>query len=164
MTGQYPRAFNHIAVGVPDIDAAIEWYQEVMGFKLFEGPIDLDGKVDPRGQLRDVLGPELRKVRVAHLATANGVGLELFQSIDPPHERREHPIEFWKSGVWHFCVTDPDVDGLTAKIVASGGKQLSKVWQDRLPHADYKMVYCQDPFGTLIEVYSHGYELFRAWR
>jgi catechol 2,3-dioxygenase-like lactoylglutathione lyase family enzyme len=160
----YPRAVNHVAISVADIDAAIRWYQDVLGFRLFAGPVELSIDDDPRGQLRDVLGPAFRKVRVAHLATGNGVGFEIFQSIDPPHRRSETPVEFWRSGVFHLCMTDPDIEGLTARIVATGGRQLSKIWTDRPPSLDYRMVYCLDPFGTVIEVYTHAYEMFQGWR
>ena len=28
----YPKAFNHIGLSVPDVDAAFKWYTEVLGF------------------------------------------------------------------------------------------------------------------------------------
>ena len=65
----------------------------------------------------------------------------------------------WKTGVFHFCVQDPDVEGLAAKIVDNGGKQRMPV-RDYYPgEKPYRMVYCEDPFGNLIEIYSHSYEL-----
>ncbi len=164
MDATYPHVVNHIAIAVPDIDAGIKWYREVLGFRLVNGPVELSRDADPRGQLRDVLGPYFRKVRIAHLASGNNVGFELFQSIEPPFERRELAIEYWKSGLSHFCVTDPNIETLAAKVVATGGKQLSKIWIDRPPSDDIKMVYCQDPFGTLFEIYTHSYEVFHSWR
>jgi len=164
MSAVYPRSLNHVGVGVSDIDAAIKWYQEVLGFRVFGGPTELSFESSARPQLEDVLGPEFRKIRIAHLATGSGVGIELFQSIDPPHERREEPVEFWKSGVFHFCVTDPNIEELVSKIVATGGKQLSKIWNDRPPSTQHRMVYCQDPFGTLIEIHTHSYEIVQSWR
>src|ERR1700730_7118441 len=32
----YPRAVNHVGVGVADIERAIRWYGEVLGFTLLE--------------------------------------------------------------------------------------------------------------------------------
>jgi catechol 2,3-dioxygenase-like lactoylglutathione lyase family enzyme len=160
----YPRSLNHVGVGVADIDAAICWYQEVLGFRLFAGPREVSVESPGGEQAQDVLGKEFRQMRIAHLTTGSGVGVELFQSIDPPHQRRSTEVEFWKSGVFHFCVTDPDIETLTARIVASGGKQLSQIWNDRPADARYKMVYCQDPFGTLIEIHTHSYEIVQGWR
>ena len=126
-----PRPLNHIAIGVSDIEAAIRWYEEVLGFRAFAGPFELAREADETGRIGDVLGPRFGRVKIAHLATGSGVGLELFEAIDPPHERREESIEFWKSGTFHFCVTDPDIEGLVDKIVATGGRQLSRIWDDR---------------------------------
>jgi catechol 2,3-dioxygenase-like lactoylglutathione lyase family enzyme len=160
----YPRSLNHIGVSVADIDAAIRWYQDVLGFRLFAGPTEVSIDSAAGEQAHDVLGTVFRKMRIAHLTTGSGVGVELFQSIDPRHERRETAVEFWKSGVFHFCVTDPDIEALAAKIVATGGRRLSKIWNDRPSSNEHRMVYCQDPFGTLIEIHTHSYEIVQSWR
>jgi catechol 2,3-dioxygenase-like lactoylglutathione lyase family enzyme len=31
-------AYNHIAVGVPDLDKAVRWYHEVLGFNMVVEP------------------------------------------------------------------------------------------------------------------------------
>lgn len=111
-----------------------------------------------------MLGPRFRHMWQAHLTSANGVGLELFQSIDPPHERRPDEIGYWRSGIFHFCVTSEDVPGLVARIEAAGGEQLSDVWPERDGEAGYFMCYCRDPFGCIIEIYSHSYELVQGHR
>lgn len=159
-----PRPLHHIAIGVSDIDAAIKWYEEVLGYRVFTGPVELTLEGERAAQLSDVLGPRFRRLRIAHLSTGGGVGLELFESIDPPHERRTEDVEFWKSGTFHFCVTDPDIEGLVERIRASGGRQLSRIWDDRPPLGKFRMAYCQDPFGTLIEIHTHSYEIVQGWR
>lgn len=158
-----PRPLHHIGIGVSDIDAAIRFYAEVFGYRVFTGPVTLDLGNDKRGQLKDVLGPRFRAMKIAHLSTGGGVGLELFEPIDPPFERRTEDVEFWKGGVFHFCVTDPDIEGLVTRIISSGGKQLSQIWDDR-PPSEMRMAYCQDPFGTLIEIHTHSYEIVQGWR
>lgn len=164
MATTVPRPIHHIGIGVSDIEAAIKWYEEVLGFRAFTGPVELTLERDDTGQLADVLGPKFRKMKLAHLSTGMGVGIELFQSIDPPHQRRSEDVEFYKSGTFHFCVTDPDIEGLAARIVASGGRQLSAIWDDRPPLGKFRMVYCQDPFGTLIEIHTDSYEIVQGWR
>ena len=97
-------------------------------------------------------------MKIAHLATADGVGIELFQFVaNAPQE--EH-FAYWKTGIYHICILDPDIEGLAKRIDESGGKQRSKVWklwQDK----PYKVCYCEDPWGTIIEVSSHPYVM--AW-
>jgi hypothetical protein len=31
------------------------------------------------------------------MVSVNGIGIELFQLLDPQHERRDPPLEYWKS-------------------------------------------------------------------
>jgi hypothetical protein len=78
-------------------------------------------------EVHDVLGPEFRAMHQAHMVTANGFGIELFQLLDPPHERRERSLEYWKNGFFHICVTDPNIEELASRIASSGGRQRSKV-------------------------------------
>jgi len=58
-----------------------------------------------------------------------------------------------------FCVQDPDVEGLAEKIVAAGGKQRMPVREYFPGEKPYRMVYMEDPFGNILEIYSHSYEL-----
>lgn len=157
-----PVAINHVGVVVPDIEAAIDWYRDVMGFGLVGGPFDLKPGDRSGRQAQNVLGKQLQHLRIAHMSTANGVGFELFEPVDPPFEQRENVVEFWRSGFFHICVTDPDVEGLVARIVESGGQQLSDFWAERPPSEEFRMCYCADPFGNVVEVYSHQYENMQA--
>ena len=163
MTVSSPRPLHHIGIAVPDIAAAIDWYSDVLGYRVFAGPVLLDLAADSRGQLKDVLGPRFRKLKIAHLSTGSGIGIELFEPIDPPFEGPTENVEFWRGGPFHICVTDPDIETLIARVVAKGGRQLSQIWDDRPPH-NMRMVYCQDPFGTLIEIHTHSYEIVQGWR
>lgn len=156
--------FNHVGVGVDDVDEAIRWYAEVLGYSLIAGPFTVDIHAPGFVQAQNVLGPRLQKMRQAHMTTPNGVGIEFFQLIDPPHERRETKIEFWKNGFFHICVTSSNVEGLVRRIADTGGEQLSEIWNERPDGPRYQMCYCLDPFGNVIEVYSHSYELMQGHR
>ena len=150
--------FNHVGIGVADVDAAVEWYARVFGLELVRAPFEVWADVEPGGeQARDVLGPSFRRMRMAHMATGDGVGIELFQLLDPPHERREQALEFWKSGTFHLCLTAEDVEGTARRVVENGGRQRSRVWPNRRPDPARRMVYLEDPWGTIIELYSHDY-------
>jgi catechol 2,3-dioxygenase-like lactoylglutathione lyase family enzyme len=52
---------------------------------------------------------------------------------------------------------DPNIGDLCNKISETGGKQRSKLWEI-VPDKGYKIVFCEDPFGNIIEIYSNGYE------
>jgi uncharacterized glyoxalase superfamily protein PhnB len=56
-------------------------------------------------------------------------------------------------------VQDPEIEKLTEKIVAHGGKQRMTIREYYPGEKPYKMVYVEDPFGIVFEIYTHSYEL-----
>jgi lactoylglutathione lyase family protein len=154
----YPRNFSHIGLTVTDLDAAVKFYSEVLGWYLIMPPTTIQEDASPIGQMcTDVFGRDWGSLRIAHLSTGDRIGVEIFEF--PYSEKRENNFEFWKTGVFHFCVQDPDVEGLAAKIVAAGGKQRMPVREYYPGVKPYRMVYMEDPFGNILEIYSHSYEL-----
>src|SRR5262245_2341902 len=77
-----PLALNHVGVTVPDMDRAIEWYGAVLGFRLIYRRV-LQHRPDVP-EVREIFGPRFGRALQAHMLGANGVGIELFQFLDPP--------------------------------------------------------------------------------
>lgn len=159
---QYSKAINHIAISVPDLDKALKWYEEVLGFTIVRGPTEL-GSDDPQvgNALQDIFGSEFKKLRVVWLSSGNNIGFEIFQFIEPKQEIENTESAYWRSGVIHICLTEPNIDELAKKIFETGGRQLSKIWEIN-PEKHHKLVFCADPFGNIIEIYSHSFEQFHA--
>lgn len=154
----YPRAFSHIGITVTDLDKAVAWYQEVLGVYVLMKPTVIREDDSLIGRLcADIFGKGFQNFRIAHLATVDGIGLEMLEFNHPKSERRENNFEYWKTGIFHFCVTDPDIEGLAKKIVAAGGRHRSQIWP-LFPDRPYRMTYCEDPWGTILEIYTHSYE------
>ena len=149
-----PLAFNHIGITVPDIDRAIDWYGSVMGFRLiFRRLMQFQPQIP---EVREIFGPRFARAHQAHLLSANGVGIELFQFLDPPVAAPDDNFQYWRTGIFHLCITDPDLDELVVRILAEGGRQRTKIWTF-LPGRPCRLVYCEDPFGNIIEAFSHSY-------
>ena len=147
-------AVNHVGMTVPDIDRAIAFYGAAMGFRLiFRRKLAMTAGAH---EAREIFGPNFQRAEQAHLLSANGVGLELFQFIEPPVRPPADNFAYAETGIFHLCITDPDIEGLVARIVAEGGRQRSRVWQF-LQGRPYKLAYCEDPFGNVIEAMSHSY-------
>ncbi|NOZ31746.1 MAG: hypothetical protein GXP01_01440 [Alphaproteobacteria bacterium] len=72
-------------------------------------------------------------------------------------------MEYWKNGFFHIAITDPDIEGKVAEIVREGGLQRSKILM-LIPEEEIKVCYCEDPFGNVIEIATHRYELMLANR
>ncbi|WP_435022031.1 hypothetical protein TA3x_002694 [Tundrisphaera sp. TA3] len=93
------------------------------------------------------------------LDAGQGVGLELFEFAEPDLAPRgaEENQEFdlhW-TGAFHFCVFDPDVEGLARRIVENRGKQRCKIWEFA-PGFNFDFCPCENPFGDFLEIQSHG--------
>ena len=133
MSNVYPRNFSHIGISVSDLDKAVEFYTQVMGWYPIMKPTDIE-------------------------EDDSAIGVELFQFKN--QKNPEDNFEYWKTGVFHFCVQDPNVEELAERIVAAGGKKRMEKPRYYYPgEKPYRMIYMEDPFGNILEIYSHSYEL-----
>lgn len=154
----YPRALTHVGISVTELDRGIEFYRNVFGARIIHGPNTIRAGDDLIGRTcRDFFGPDFGEARVVYMATSNGVALELFEFIKPKAERRTGRLEYWKTGAWHLCLIDPEVDLLVERIVANGGRRLTETlapWGD----PSKSLALCEDPFGNVLEIYSQSTE------
>ena len=154
----YPKSISHIGVTVPDITKAVEFYSEVMGwYSMQESKVKREKDTAIGQMCIDVFGDEWEEFEIAHMSTSDGIGIELFSF---PHGMKEAP-EFnpFNTGLFHFCIQDPNIEELVAKIVELGGKQRMPIRQYYPDDKPYKMCYVEDPFGIVFEIYTHSYEL-----
>jgi catechol 2,3-dioxygenase-like lactoylglutathione lyase family enzyme len=157
----HPRSLNHVGLTVPDIYKAMDWYIEVLGFTHLMGPRVLDSGNRNEKRAAIIMGPRFRKAYQCQLMTANGVGIELFQFVDPVVEPYgQDNMEYWRQGYWHLCYTDPNIEQLAERIAATGGKLRTQVFE-MVPGLPYKLVYAEDPFGNVLEICSHSHA--EAW-
>ncbi|MDX2346226.1 MAG: VOC family protein, partial [Legionella sp.] len=103
-----------------------------------------------------VFGTVFKGFNIAHLVTKNGIGVELFEMKEI---EEKHNVDFSKIGIFHFCLQTDDFQGVIDKVEQYGGKVRMDIMRyhpedDKKP---YKMVYLEDPFGNLFELYSHPY-------
>ena len=156
---KYPRSFSHIGITVPDIHKAAEFYNEVMGWYVIMQPSTVTKERETAiGQMCiDVFGESWETFQICHMSTSDGIGIELFSFPDMDVQKPE--FSPFNTGLFHFCVQDPDIEGLVKKIVAFGGKQRMPIREYYPNEKPYKMVYVEDPFGVVFEIYTHSYEL-----
>lgn len=140
-------AVAHVGIAVGRLDRAVAWYTETLGLEPLGRPTSVRPGEGHAGTVAaDVLGPSA--FRQAHLTSANGVAIELFEFAD--RQTR------W-TGLFHLCLVPPNLDRTAARIAASGGRRISRVWPI-FTDAPYRTCYCEDPFGNTIELYSHSHE------
>lgn len=149
------RPIGHIGLTVPSLDAAVAWYTDVLGFEPIAPQATLRAEEGDAGRLAAaVFGPGFVEANVVQLATGSPVGLELFE-FRPPQGSARPAFEYWRAGWFHVCVVERAIEALCARIERHGGRRLTGVLEIR-PERPYRMCYCQDPFGNVVEIHTHA--------
>ena len=141
---------------MPDCEAAVKWYTMVMGFrKLRETIRIIDRSKTPDSVIFKIYDDRLQSLKVAMLTTANSVGFEIFEFVEPKMTQPA-AFDYTRGGVFHVCFTDPDPDQLAERVVAAGGKKFGATVN--LYGSQDNAVYLQDPWGNVLEVMSCSFE------
>lgn len=109
-------AINQIAYVVPDIDAAVRWWAEVMGVGPFLALRDLEFETsDYKGQDRPV-------TYSAAIAYSGDLNVELIEPKGP--SIFADWLEEGRQGVQHICVFTQDFDATVAEMTRRGATRL----------------------------------------
>ena len=88
--------FSHIGITVPDLEKAVEFYSKAFGLYVIMGPTEIKHDESAIGQMcDDVFGKGWDRFKIAHLATGDKIGVEIFEFKNA--ELREDNFEFWKN-------------------------------------------------------------------
>ncbi|OXX52405.1 glyoxalase [Vibrio sp. V12_P9A6T4] len=150
---------NHVGIMVGDMDKAVEFYTQALGLKIVMNNTQvIEERESAIGRMCiAVFGEGFKGFNIAHLVTTDGIGVELFE-MKKREER--HEVDFSRLGIFHFCLQTDDFEGAIKRIEQYGGKARMDIMRYH-PEDDNKlakMVYLEDPFGNLFELYSHSYE------
>jgi catechol 2,3-dioxygenase-like lactoylglutathione lyase family enzyme len=150
---------NHVGIMVGDMDKAVKFYTNALGLKIvMEKTKVIEERESAIGRMCiAVFGEGFKGFNIAHLVTTDGIGVELFEM----KERQErHDVDFSRLGIFHFCLQTDDFHSVIERTEKFGGKVRMDIMRYH-PEDDNKpakMVYLEDPFGNLFELYSHTYE------
>ena len=115
------RAFSHVGITVPDLDKAVDFYTRVFGWYVIMKPTLVEEDDSAIGVMcKDVFGKGFGKFRIAHMSTSDKIGVELFEWPDTVTPKNN--LEYRKSGIFHFCIQDPEIEETVKTIVANGGR------------------------------------------
>ncbi len=131
------HGLHHVGVKAHDWDASMRFYRDALGFAM-------------------ELGWGEAPSRIAWLATADGVRVELFEDVDYVPDARGALDT--GTAVLHFCLWLRDVDGAHARAAALGARTVLEP-QDvelELTTADeplaVRVCFLEGPSGELIEL------------
>jgi lactoylglutathione lyase len=135
---------SHVGLCVSDLDAALRFWCDGLGFELAEG-YDLDSDVMPG--LDRALEVPTRVVGRSQMITRGSVKIELLHYTSPtadgvPSAHRN------QRGLTHLSFWVDDVDAAAAHLVEHGGTVLT----DTRVSPGIELVFLADPDGTRVEL------------
>lgn len=126
---------DHLAVAVPDLDAALAFYRDALGLMC-----DRVEEIEREG------------VRVAFLPVGDSE-IELLQPA-----RTDTGIVKWMAkhgpGMHHVCLEVPDIAAALARIRANGGELINPEPVSKPDGTRYAFVHPKSTGGVLIELYQ----------
>ncbi|MDX8410015.1 MAG: VOC family protein, partial [Mariprofundales bacterium] len=150
---------SHVGIMVGEMAKAVEFYTKALDLEVVmdKAKVAEENETAIGRMCVAVFGTGFKGFNIAHLVTEDGVGFELFEMKD---REEKHKVDFSKIGIFHFCLETDDFQGVINKVEQYGGKVRMDIMRYH-PEDDnkpYKMVYLEDPFGNLFELYSHTYK------
>ncbi|KAL5593942.1 hypothetical protein ACKLNR_014099 [Fusarium oxysporum f. sp. zingiberi] len=153
----HAHPINHVAVSVNDIEAVTKWYTEILGFQVIGNRIfHIKRSENPSAAIFAIYGDDLHEVKLAYMATGNGVGFEVFQFLDPGFKKNPVDFEYNRGGFFHVCVTNADPDALASKVVENGGSKQGVTVKVAGGHAT--CAYVKDPWGNVVEILDSSFD------
>ncbi len=127
---------HHGGISVPDLDAAIAWWDRMFGFKL-----------KSRGPIPSV------PCDMAMVANGN-LHMELFEvpgASPPPYDRTYPDKDLYTYGNKHVSFACADVDSFAEEL---RNRDADIVWVKHFPNGNAN-IFMRDPWGNLIEIVQY---------
>lgn len=143
MAPSQARSFHHVGLSVPDLNAALTFYVDVLGFELLKRA---EWSGSPAIDM--AIGAENSAGEFA-MISLNGVCIEIFQFQMPAAKEPSEP-RIVGHGWTHICVK---VDN--ARDTAFAFRQHGiRLHADPIDIGDGPFAYARDPFGNIVEIWQ----------
>jgi catechol 2,3-dioxygenase-like lactoylglutathione lyase family enzyme len=134
--------FDHVGLSVTNLDRAIEFYRDVMGFEFVTGREFSDARYEAIMNLKGAQG------RVATLKAQN-MQVELFEFFNPTPKGMDSSRPVCDHGITHFCMQVGNLDQ-TYETLKSAGVRFHCPPFEFVP--GIKATYGRDPDGNVFEL------------
>ncbi len=151
--------FAHAGICVPDVDAAVRWYCDVLGLTLLSAPYEMSGVAIERDMGELVPPPVVLKAAIVGFGRDDHV-LEL---IEYPRARRSAPVRtsVVDVGLSHVGLVCDDIEATRAELSGRGVEFLTTATADV---AGLRTTWCADPWGTVIILLEKTSDTLPYWR
>ena len=136
---------HHVAISVPDLDKAVEFYHGALGFeKIFANSWNGD-----REEADQVIGLDRTTAKVQMLKAGNAY-LELWEYTEPKPEEQKKDYSPADHGIAHIALQVTDINDEFERLQTSG----MTFHQQPVDLGNSSAIYGLDPFGNIIELYE----------
>ena len=140
--------FHHPGIVVPDLDRAIEFYTEFLGYELYSR----SSWTSENDGFNQVIGLDGSAASFCMLSGGNGY-IELFEYEAPAATVDPAALGANEPGIRHIAIAVSDVAAMLERCVELGGHKMNDPFS--VP-GGATAVYCRDPFGNLMELVEPG--------
>ncbi|OPX08053.1 VOC family protein [Mycobacterium sp. AT1] len=145
------RAFDHVGMAVPDLDQAVEFFVDALGFDVVitAGPYDDFGYVWPGDS-----GPERGTLRQANLVLGTSFNLELLEYTNRTAELPNKVARPADPGGWHLCLHVDDIHAASAELAERSDTQsISEIiLEEGDPMDGLLWTYLRTDWGLVLEL------------
>lgn len=152
---------DHVAITVPDLEAAVAFYCEVFeGTELFRiGPFDareLPRMPDGRDWTEAHVNVADARLSLVMLRLAGGLQLELFR-YERPDDARTIPVRNCDYGGHHIAFKVENLEAAKEYLAARGLRLMAgPIIIEQGPCAGMRVNYFLDPWGNQLEIMEYG--------
>ncbi|HEY7853744.1 MAG TPA: VOC family protein [Aquiluna sp.] len=145
---------DHIGFTVPDIEAATEFFTEILGAELIYSLGPFEAKDDWMATQLNV-HPRAVIVQNRHFRLGHGANFEIFH-YETPEGQGVMPKNS-DIGGHHLAFYVEDLDAAIAYLKSKGIKVLGKPVSSKGPASGQRWIYFLSPWGMQLELLTHPY-------
>ena len=133
---------RHCGLVVADIEKSIEFYTQMLGFKIEKDNLETGPFIDSICKLNNT------RVRTVKMSLEGTIALELLHFSS--HEKPKNRQDITSPGFTHLALTVNDLDNLYDNLFVNG-LEFNSI-PSISPDGKAKVVFCRDPEGNLLEL------------
>ena len=135
---------HHAAIAVPDMQSALDFYVDVLGFEVVD-EVSLPSGIAPLARAFDLADSGC----VVRMIAKGNSFLELFEYADSLAGESDRPVN--RIGLTHIALATDDPEADYARLEAAGVAFNAPLFGA----APTRFAYGRDPFGNVIELLEH---------
>ncbi|MDF2896729.1 MAG: hypothetical protein K0Q46_3515 [Rhodococcus erythropolis] len=144
------RAFDHVGMAVPDLEQAVDFFVDALGFDVVitAGPYDDFGYIWPGEK-----SPEPGTLRQANLVLGDSFNLELLEYTNRTAELPNAAPRPADPGGWHLCLHVDDIETAGAELAArEDTESISKIIREEDDMDGLQWAYFRTDWGLVLEL------------